>query len=434
MLALSVSAHAELSPAENAARLRQLDRNKDGVLEADEVDLGLWYRANQGKIDLKNPPAAEDIALKAKKNAVFQLLRAEFDADHGNKPSYPFEELRADVDFRLPKAPAVPKEPSGPSSGIGTGPITPPGRFLLRRSLDQIPATFSDTDVSATASGTGADKLADQGALFSYGRHFPTSTDEWIAEGVLAYEQPFNGGLFGPTSIGRWLFSLGFSRVDFSGDISKVVPKKLSMQFRSGESNLAQLGATYESLVNWPQGILGFTGSSLRFNALWKTDWDFESSIPTGELEWTFYNGKVGLGSFNTEWDLLWWRIDASVHTDGGHVASDGKWTKSIQGDTFGHIGPKLSLTIMPFPRAPMLRENPIVIKASFAQYEGFTDESREIRAVTADCAWYLRKPGSGRIGIVDPGIALTLSYRNYDDVENQQADNTLILGLAIAF
>jgi hypothetical protein len=130
----------------------------------------------------------------------------------------------------------------------------------------------------------------------------------------------------------------------------------------------------------------------------------------------------------------LWWRLDPAIHLDGGHVASDGEWTKSRQSATFGHVGPKLALTLMPFPKASFLQENPIVIKGSFSQYEGLSAHSNEMRAVTADISWYLRKPGSGKLGPVDPGIALTLSYRNYDDVENQQSDNVLILGLAFGF
>ena len=191
-------------------------------------------------------------------------------------------------------------------------------------------------------------------------------------------------------------------------------------------------GVTSEALLNWPQGIGGFTGSSLRLNALWKTDWDVESHIPTAELEWTFYNGHLGIGSFNTVCDLLYWRFDAAVHVDGGYVAADGQWTKSHQGDTFGHIGPKVGLSIMPFPLARIFQDNPLVLSMAFAQYERFTDESKEVRRATADAAWYLRKPKSGPIGPFDPGIALTLSYRHFHNVENEQNDDSLILGLAI--
>ena len=419
--------HATLSQEENVARLRQLDRDHDKRLDAAEVDLGLWYRAHPGKVDLKDPPSTADIQQKSAKDAVFQLLRYEFEQDHGRKSEYAFDELQADKDFRLPKAPAAPA--TGPTGKAPEPPVVPKGRFLLRRGLDKISTSFAESDDAATEMAKSPAKLADQGALFSYGRHFPSGTDQWTADGVLAYEQPFVGGLFGATSLGRWLFSASFSRVDFGGDIKKL---KLPKQFRSAESSLLALGVTSEALVNWPQGVAGFTGSSLRLNGLWKTDWDLESQIPTGELEWTFYNGRLGIGSFNTTCDLLYWRFDAALHVDGGHVAADGKWTKSHQGDTFGHIGPKIGLSIMPFPQTRIFQANPLLLSLSFAQYERFTDDSKEVRRATADAAWYLRKPNSGSGGPFDPGVALTLSYRHFHNVENEQSDDSLILGLAI--
>lgn len=431
-----------ISPEENAARLKSLDLNKNNLLDPDEVDLGLWYRGHPGKVDLQHPPRAEDIRTWAKKDAVFQLLRREFDHDHEKQiPPYKFEQIQADVEFRLPKAAkAKPKKPGEEAPKTPElPPVVPKSRFLLRRSLSKLTATLADTDESADNMAKSATKLAEEGALFSYGRHFPSSTDQWTAEGILAYEQPFVGGLFGPTSLGRWLLSAGFTRVDFGGDITRDVgsfkPMSLSKRFKGAEANLLTLGVTYEALVNWPQSIpLGFTGSSLRANSLWKTDWDFQSSIPSQELEWSFYNGRIGLGSFNMASDYFWWRFDAAVHADVGHIASDGEWTKSVQGDTFVHIGPKAGLSIMPFPKAPILKDNPIVLTATFAQYEGLTSHSREIRAATGDLAWYLRKPRSGPIGPIDPGVAITVSFRYYDDVENEQSDDSVIIGLAVGF
>jgi len=424
---LANAALADLTPQENAARLKQIDRNADGVLENDEVDLGLYYRATGGKFDLKFPPSSAQVAAFAATNAVFQLLRYEFVTDHGTKEEYAFSEVKADIDFRLPKA----EKPQTDSLPGGTIPSSdrPNGKFILRQSLDKAPLLF-DTDKSGSTMTQGADKLAGEGALFSYGQAFNNGAEEWLAQGLFGYEADFEGGLFGKTSIGRWLFSLGFSRIDFGGS---GTPKTSSPRFKN-EDNLATLGVTYEGLLNWPQGVWGFTGSSLRVNVLWKSDWDFQSQIPTAEVDWSFYNGRWGLGSFNTTCKYLWYRIDPTIHADVGYVLEDGKWTKSKEGDTFAHVGPKIGLALMPFPNAVILKDNPIVLNVSFSEFIDLTKQSLETRAFSADLSWYIRKPGSGKIGPVDPGIALTLAFRNYRNVENQTDDNSLLLGIAMGF
>jgi hypothetical protein len=377
---------------------------------------------------LKTPPTIEQVARASATNAIFKLLRHEFENDHGIKGRYSFDELKADVDFRLPK----PEKSGGgtPKPGEKSPNEAPKTRLLLRRSLDKAPLLF-DTDKSGAAMAQDAEKLAGEGALFSYGHAFSTGADEWLAQGVFAYEIPFDGGLFGKTSIGRWLPSLEFSRVDFAGNGK---PKDASPQFKN-EDNVANFRVSYEGLLNWPQGVAGFTGSSLRLTALWKTDWDFQSQIPTAEAEWTFYNGRFGLGSFDTiTSDYIWFRFDATVHGDAGYVLEDGKWTKSNKGDTFAHLGPRIGVALIPFPKVSALRDNPIVLSTSVGEFFDLTKQSKEIRAVTADVSWYLRKPGSGSLGPIDPGVALTLAFRNYRNVENQTNDNSILLGIAVGF
>jgi hypothetical protein len=426
VLSTSTVAFSEIAPEDNTARLRQIDRNNNGVLESDEVDLGLWYRANKGKVDLKMPPTVQQVAEASASNAVVQLLHYEFENAHGKKPSYQFTELDAEIDFKLPKV----EKPKGDPS---KKPVPKDGdlksRFLLRRSLDKAPLVF-DTDKSAETMKQGPDKFANEGALFSYGHSFKDGADEWLAQGVLAYEIPFEGSIFSDTAIGRGLFSIEFSRINFRGTGSV---KSSSPRFKA-EDNLAKFSGTYETLVNWPQGIVGFTGSSLRFNAGWKTDWDFQSHIPMGEVEWTFYNGSLGFGSFNTSNNYLWFRIAPAVHADAGYVLEDGRWTKSTKGDTFAHVGPKIGLSLMPLPKSSLFRSNPLLLSASFSEFLDVTKQAKEIRAFTADASWYLRKPGSGSIGPVDPGVALTLSYRDYLNAENQSDDNSILLGLAVGF
>lgn len=192
-------------------------------------------------------------------------------------------------------------------------------------------------------------------------------------------------------------------------------------------------GGTYESLINFPM-FGSFEGSGLRLNALWKTDWDFESQIPTAELEWTPYNGKLGLGSYNTKLDALWWRLEPVLHADFGHVLEDGDWVKSQENDTFAHVGPKITANLIPLPLISIFLTNPLLFTVSYSQYVALTSESNEARAFTAEVSWFIRKPGSGAIGPIDPGIALTLSYRDYDDVENQQDDDSLIIGISVGF
>jgi len=267
--------------------------------------------------------------------------------------------------------------------------------------------------------------------MLSYAHAYDSGADEWLAQGVLAYAMPLkedNQKGSGLPRLSRSLASLEFSRIHFEGEGK---PKESSPRFLS-EDSLLNAGYSYETLVNWPQ-CGEFTSSVLRVNALWKTDFDFESHFPTGEAEWTFHNGEWGLGSFNyTYSNYIWFRFNAMIHADGGYVVEDGKWTKSVRGDAFAHIGPQIGVTFMLLPTSCVFKDNPLVLSASYGQFFRMTSQAKEIKEFTADMSWYIRKPGGG--GPTDPGLALTLSYRDLKNVENKSDDNSLIAGIAVGF
>lgn len=426
ILAMWQSAWAGQTPKEaNATRLNQIDRNKNGVLDPEDIDLGIFYRTRPTKTDLQFPPPAADVTAFVQKDGIAILLRHDFDLRHKGHVglTYTFDEVNAD-EFKLP-------EPEHASTGAPSGRSAVLGRFFLRRSLDKILLSDDGSDKISKEMKSGPDKLVTDGALFSYGHAFVNGgSDEWLAQGVFGYDTPAPSSWFGAKDTATALMTLEFSRIDFGGTGK---PSSASPRFKS-EDNLANFGLTYQTYVGWPQVQGGFTGSSLALSLFWKTDWDFHSQIPMAQAEWTFLNGAWGMGSFNDKSSWLWWRFDPTVHADGGYVLQDGHWTKMHEGDTFAHIGPKLALTLIPFPNASVFKNNPLVLTVGIGEYLDLTEQSLEVRAFTADAAWYLRKPGSGSIGPIDPGVAITLAFRNYRNVENQTDDNSILLGLAVGF
>lgn len=422
VLIAASGAAAALSPSENASRLALLDRDSDQQISRDEVLLGLLNFQKEGKIDFSLPldasrsRAAIERLPGPERLLILEVMFPEFEQRRGVKEYYRFDELDAAYDFRLPAVAGPVNEQPLPAE------LKP--SFLLRRNLEKMPAGLAAPDTTGTELKK-ADKLIASGAMFSWG-WASGGERQVLAEGLFAYEKPFSDH-WAPGTLGRWLFALGFHRVNFIGESEK--PSQASPRF-ADETSLLAPSITYESGIDWPHSG-GFAPGIVRGNLLATTDWDFESMIPTLELELTILHGRAGLGSFNTKSPHLAWRLDFVLHADAGHVANDGKWTKHVEGDTFAHIGPKVGLKLRPFPNSAFSEKTPVVIDLSWSQYEKLTSNSKLVRNASAEISWFLRKPGKGPS---EPGVALTVAYKNLKNVENKKDDDSVISGIAVGF
>ena len=425
----------KLPPSENATRLKQIRSGTGDELTISDVYFGLWCQNKGAAANYKVRPADNKLEEDFKKDATLNLLLKKFVGKHLLKPSYSFAELDAEEDFGLPPAPPT---PTVHAPGTEVVPQSKPHVFL-RRSITKLPPGVGK-DTAGEEMTKSAQKVADNGAFFSYGRQFDLETDQWTAEGVLALQQNFYWVPFGEpafATVSRFLAFAEFSRIDIGGDVAKIKKTlnrpKISKLFANAESNALNLGLGVEQ--NLPFPTFGpFDGSIASFKFVERTDFDFQSSIPTAEFEWMPTAGPLGMGSFNTLLDIFWWKIDAALHFDFGHVASDGKWTISHQGDTFAHVGPKALVSIMPFPKWSFFKQKPLVLTGNIAQYERLSDKSKEVRVAGADASFYLRPPPSSPNPVFDPAVAITVSYKNFRNAENELDDNVVILGLGVGF
>jgi hypothetical protein len=71
------------------------------------------------------------------------------------------------------------------------------------------------------------------------------------------------------------------------------------------------------------------------------------------------------------------------------------------------------------------------VFDVSWSAYAKLNNKSKFVRSVSVESAWYLRLPSESGGNV---GVALTLSYVNNHNVENQQDDDSLISGISVGF
>lgn len=421
---VALASYGAAGDSDSDARLKVLDRNRDGKLQTAEIDLGILNVMKEGKIDFSLPLSTDAMketitAMSPSERHTFTLNRALFNRVHGEHDEYEFSKIDAQKEFLLP-APKKPDQP--PTDKL-------PPKVVIRRNLEKMPPGFALADPVTEDLKKNPDKLNAAGALFSFGQA-NSGAKEVIIEGLVSYEVPSvrtsASGEF--TAYDRDIFSVGFNRVQFKGD---EVPTAVSPRFKK-ESNFAQFGYTRERALSWPRSAAsGSTGSALRVNLLFTTDWSFDSQIPSVELEWSPFNGRFGLNQYNTLSDRLWWQIAATIHADYGWVRADGNWTKSTAGDTFAHVGPKLGAKLQPFPLSEAMRDHPLTFDVSFAQYEKLTDDAKLVRNFSATLAWFITKPGKG---LLNPGVAFILNYQNLKNVENKTDDDTWFAGLAFGY
>ncbi len=410
------------SELENTLILNALDADGSVKLEINEINAGIIIGAYPKRFSFKAPPTEKDVEALANSPAVVSQVQRFF-AHHSLKPAYKFSEIDA-ADLGLGTSNLT--EPELPR-------IAPTPRVVLRRDRDSIPNAFAEEDDTKKAI-TKAKGLLDKGALFSYGRDFSTSTDQWTATGVLAWMNSYWGRNFDLPSLNSWLVFAQWDRLDLGGDVARDTKTLggISPRFKTKESNSLMLGAETRQQINFPS-IPGFLAGFIAKAAVYyHTDFDFQSSIPTAEFDMILIGGKLGFGSYQTECDLLYWRFSPALHFDVGHVASDGKWTVSKQGTTFAHVGPKIALDLMPFPKQPFVAKMPIVFNIGVTKLGALTGDSRDAHEYTADASIYIRKASTEHP--FDPNVALSISFKQLDDMENKKNDDSLIAGVAVGF
>jgi hypothetical protein len=408
------------TPIENAVILNALDANGSGKLEISEIRAGFVIAAYPDRFSVRMPPTEKDTEALADSPAVKSQVQ-KFFAQHSLKSAYTFGEVKAsDMGLSMANDKRLER-------------VIPPARLVLRRNRDAVPSPFAETD--ETEKGFAKPKgLLDKGALFSYGRDFATSTDQWTTEGVLAWTLPSVGHNFGHDSLNSWLFFAQWERVDLGGDVARDTKTLggISPSFKTKETNSLMFGVETRQQVNFPGLPDYFPGFIAKAAAYYHTDFDFQSAIPTVELDLIPVAGKLGLGSYEQDCDALYWRITASLHFDVGHVASDGRWTVSKQGTTFAHVGPKIILELMPFPKQPLVAKMPVIFTLGITKLAALTDDSRDAHEYTADASIYLRKGSTEHP--FDPNVAFSITLKRIDDIENKKNDDSLIAGLAVGF
>lgn len=410
------------SNAENWILFNALDTDKSQELEIKEVNAGILIGAFPGQFSLTVPPSEQDIKTLANHPQVATRVQSFFQR-HSLKPSYTKEEIDVQRDFGITNRDGP--EPKATASK---------SRIVLRRDRDSIPSAFAEKDETGNDLKKKAKSLLEKGALFSYGRDFETSTDQWNTEGVLAWLMPSRGENLGVPALNSWLFFAQWERIDLGGDIERDTESLggISPSFKKEQSNSLMVGVETRQQVNFPQipGVLA--GFIAKTTFIYHTDFDLQSSIPTLEFELIPFGGKLGFGSFQTEYDAVYWRFTPALHFDAGHVAKDGEWTVSKEGDTFAHIGPKIILDLIPFPKQPFVEKMPIVFIIAVTKLAALTDDSRDAHEYTAEASIYLRKASAARP--LDPNIALSIALKRLDDIENKKNDDSLVVGLAVGF
>jgi hypothetical protein len=424
ILVVAMGGHAGASETQNAIILNALDADGSGELEIKEINAAILIGAFPSRFSLNSPPNAKEMDELANTAPAPARVQSFFQR-HPLKSSYKLSEVNAQIDFGLG------------TSSLEIKSVTETAgkpRIVLRRDRDAVPTAFAEEDETGDDLTKKTKSLLDKGALFSYGRDFETSTDQWNTEGILAWVIPTLGTNCGLPALNSWMFFAQWERIDLGGDIERDTETLggLSPRFQTEESNSLMFGVETRQQINFPQipGVLaGFIAKSA---FTYHTDFDLQSSIPTFEFELIPIGGKLGFGSFQTQYDAVYWRFTPALYFDVGHVAKDGEWTVSKEGDTFAHIGPKITLDLMPFPKQPFVEKMPIVFTISVTKLAALTDDSRDAHEYTAEASIYLRKASAA--SPLDPNIALSIALKRVDDMENKKNDDSLIVGLAVGF
>jgi len=408
--------------ATNEDLLRQLDFNHNQTLDDVEIKAGLKYKLSGGTLDVTKISAA-DIS-----GADVERMWFDFKLKHGTKSRYVFSEVDSKRDFGLTKI----FTPGSTAEEVNRQPFIRKTDFKVRRDKDDLKRDITDPDI--------------QGALFSYGRNFNTNNDQWIARGIIDYDYSiYNNTGEGTFDSAHLQLNTEFNRVTTGGPVRETAPNP---SFESDEINSLVFGANLHMLLNGPpQGdplapgapAIFYQGTIIDLNGEWRTDFDFNSSIPMVALDIAPVISGIGMKSLYQRIPWLFFRWSLGLHVEGGKVSRTGVATSLPVDTTIGRIGPHVTLDLVPFPDA---LDSRLVFTASFFQYEPFTANAQESRLFKAAASYYFLVPTSaveqatptGPKTVRDVRVALTLEYTNGEVPDKTPRDNTLILGLGVAF
>lgn len=421
LIALAATGTTSLA-ATNEELLKQLDFNRNGALEDIEIKAGLKYKLSGGTLDVTKISAA-DIS-----GAAVQRMWFNFTLNHGTKQRYAFSEVDSKRDFGLTKV-----FTSGPTAEeVNSQPTIRKSEFKIRRDKDDLKKDITDADI--------------KGALFSYGRNFNTDNDQWIARGILDYDYTvYNNTAGGAFDSAHLELTSEFNRVSTGGEVRETAPNP---SFESKEINSLVFGANLHMLFKRanpgdpldPSTPANFyAGTVIDLSGEWRTDFDFNTSVPMVTLDIAPIFSGIGMQSLNQKISWLFFRWSLALHIEGGKVSRTGPGTSLPMDTTIGRIGPHVTLDLLPFPD---LFDSRLVLGLSFFQYEPFTANAQESRLLKASASYYFFVPTAaveqekptGPKTLRDARVALTLEYTNGEVPDKTPRDNTLILGVGFAF
>lgn len=183
---------------------------------------------------------------------------------------------------------------------------------------------------------TKGDVALATGAQFSFTHEFGRSENTWVARGAVLYPLIYDGpaGCFGTSPVfiekGAFVPSISFDRVEST----RATEDASVLAFRAG------------SVLTICNG-LSFGANYLAVNALYETDFDFQTGIAGVEAGWTPDGGFLRLNDpvFILD-DFMSYRLTAVGYLVYGHVVDHGGSAELKAKDTFLRVGPELLLDV----------------------------------------------------------------------------------------
>lgn len=200
-------------------------------------------------------------------------------------------------------------------------------KLLLRRKVE---------DVSLSKDAKALD--AADGAVISYTSDYKQETEEWQVQGALLYPIRYDTGrelVEGKRVLSAYTFvpSAAFDRKFHSTDTGSEID---TLAFR--------LGSEWEV-----SGGRIFPRQYLRIAPVYATDFEFESAVVAGEMQYEALKESWGLGAPRLcFWENFKCQWRAILHLEGGKTLDAGDKSNLVEDEEFLRFGPKLSATVQP--------------------------------------------------------------------------------------
>ncbi len=221
-------------------------------------------------------------------------------------------------------------------------------QLKIRRSFDEA--------VRGIVKGKGLDEA--NPALFSYAHDFSSQADTWTARGAVALQSDFLRITESGPFADAWVIpGISFDRLETNSDDGTEVN---SLVFRLGAN---------ATLANQSQSTL----HEFRLNAMYATDFSFDSAIVGGELDWEpkLLNlwGSELYRDINKE--AKPYRYRTILHSEFGEIVDAGGNPNLTEGESFFRIGPKLEAEVELTEILNLSARQPIELFGSYAYLWG---------------------------------------------------------------